>query len=61
MLRSAGRDLIIETIKSSDMLIREDRQGEIDDQQDSDGGVKEVSEKGCLDSANSSIQNDYTM
>lgn len=61
MLRSAGRDLIVETIKSADMLIREDRQGEIDDQQDSDGGMKGVSEKGCLASANSSIQNDYTI
>ena len=55
VLRSAGRDLIVETIKSTDMLICEHRQGEKDDQHDSDGRMKEVSEKRRFDSTNSSV------
>lgn len=60
VLRSAGRDLIVETMKSTNMRIREHRQGEKDDQHDGDGGMKEICEKSCFDSTNSSVQNDCT-
>ena len=55
VLRSAGRNFIVESIKSTYMLIREHRQGEKDDQHDSDGRMKEVSKKSRLDSTDSSV------
>ena len=42
------------------MFVREHGQGEKDDQHNSNGRVKEVGEKSCLDTTNGSVQNDCT-
>ena len=60
VLRSAGRDLIVETMESTNMLVCEHRQSEKDDEYDSDGRVKEVGEESSLDTTNGSVQNDCT-
>ena len=60
VLRGAGRDLIVETMESTDMLVREHRQGEKDDQHNCNGRVKEVGEKSCFDTTNGRVQNDCT-
>lgn len=43
-----GHNLVVETREPTYLLVDKNANGEVDDQNKGDGGVEEISEKGCL-------------